>query len=85
MSRRSILILVVFGLAVLALGAYALWATREGERIGLGSEGLRTAWPYLLGGVLTVGAVIAGFVRLAFFSQRRGYDDRADSRDQNGV
>jgi hypothetical protein len=75
--RAPILVGISFvGLA--AVAAYAAWAIRAGSRIGSGWAGLSSAWPYLLAGVLTVGCVIGGFVWLASFSERRGYDDRAD-------
>jgi hypothetical protein len=32
--------------------------------------------PYLLAGAVTVECVIGAFVWLAFYSERRGYDDR---------
>jgi hypothetical protein len=69
----AIAILVLSGVA-----AYAVWAVRAASRLGAGWAGLDTAWPYLLAGVLTVAVVIAVFLRLAFWSQSRGFDDRAD-------
>jgi hypothetical protein len=75
MKRRSILIGVVALAAVAAFCLYAAWAA---TRVGGGWAGLSTAWPFLLAGVVTVGLAIAGFLRLAFFSQSRGYDDRVD-------
>jgi len=57
---------------------WAVWAVHAGAKVDLGWTGLGSAWPYLLAGVLTVACVIAGFVWLAFFSERRGFDDRAN-------
>jgi hypothetical protein len=75
MNKRSILLGVLALLAVAALGACAAWAISETSKLG-GEWG--SAWPFLLAGVVTVGVVIAGFLRLAYYSQSRGYDDRVD-------
>jgi membrane protein implicated in regulation of membrane protease activity len=77
MAKR--LLIAVILIAVLAgVGVYVAWAVGAASKLGAGWAGLDTAWPYLLAGVLTVGVAIAGFLRLAFWSQSRGYDDRAD-------
>jgi hypothetical protein len=78
MTKRSILWGSLALLAVAAACAYAAWAISAASKLGAGWAGLDTAWPFLLAGVLTVGVAIAGFLRLAFFSQKRGYDDRPD-------
>jgi hypothetical protein len=73
---------VIVAVAVIALAivaAYVVWAVSAASKLGAGWAGLGSAWPYLLAGVLTVGAAIAGFLRLAFWSQSRGFDDRADT------
>lgn len=77
MRRRPALFigLILLGLALVA--AYVVWAIYAASKIGFGWQGLHAAWPYLLAGVLTVACAIGGFVWLAFFSERRGYDDRA--------
>lgn len=82
MKRRSILLVSLALLAAAAACAYAAWAIFTASRLGEGWVGLGSAWPFLLAGVLTVGAAIAGFLRLAFFSDRRGFDDRADTSGQ---
>jgi hypothetical protein len=76
MRKRTAIgaILTFAGLAVCAI--YFGWAIHSASRIGEGWKGLDSAWPYLLAGVFTVGCVLAAFVWLAFFSERRGYDDR---------
>jgi hypothetical protein len=63
--------------ALAAIAAYIGWAFHAASEIGFGWAGLRPALPYLLAGVVTVECVIAAFVWLALFSERRGYDDRA--------
>jgi hypothetical protein len=68
-------LLLVVAAAVLA---YAGWTIDAASHLGAGWAGLGSAWPYLLAGVVTVGLAIAGFLRLAFFSSNRGYDERAD-------
>jgi hypothetical protein len=78
MKRRSILVGSLALVAIAAVGAYVAWAVSAASRLGAGWAGLDTAWPFLLAGVITVGLAIAGFLRLAFFSQSRGYDDRVD-------
>ncbi|HEY4029221.1 MAG TPA: hypothetical protein VGM25_02675 [Caulobacteraceae bacterium] len=78
MKTRSILVGSLALLAVAAVCAYAAWAITAASKLGAGWAGLDTAWPFLLAGVLTVGVAIAGFLRLAFFSDSHGYDDRAD-------
>jgi hypothetical protein len=78
MKKRPILIGSLALVAVAAVCAYAAWAISAASHLGEGWAGLDSAWPYLLAGVVTVGLAIAGFLRLAFFSESHGYDDRAD-------
>ena len=78
MRARHILMAFLVLIALAGAAAYALWAVQAASKLGAGWAGLSSAWPYLLAGVLTVGVAIAGFLRLAFFSERKGYDDRAD-------
>jgi hypothetical protein len=78
MKMRSILVSGLVIVAVVAVSAYVTWAILAAARLGEGWAGLDTAWPYLLAGVTMAGLAIAGFLRLAFFSQSHGYDDRVD-------
>jgi hypothetical protein len=78
MRPRSIIIAIIALLVLAGVGVYVVWAVNAASKLGAGWAGLDTAWPYLVAGVLTVGVAIAGFLRLAFWSQSRGYDDRAD-------
>lgn len=82
MRRRQSLILILSFVGLAAVGAYVTWAVHAAAKVGLGWAGLRSAWPYLLAGALTVEVVIGAFVWLAFFSERRGYDDRAGSDER---
>jgi hypothetical protein len=78
MRKQRPLYAAITLVALTAVAAYVVWASYAGAKEGLGWVGLKSAWPYLLAGVFTVACVIAGFVRLAFFSEKRGYDDGAD-------
>jgi hypothetical protein len=82
MPRRNALYLSLFLIGLAAFAAYAAWAVMAGSRIGLGWKGVAAAWPYLLGGVLTVACAIGFASWLAFFSERRGYDDQANRRQR---
>ncbi len=78
MVRRVLMWTLAF-FVLAAVAGYAAWAVSAASRLGEGWAGLGSAWPYLLAGVLTVGAAIAGFVRLAFISEDRGYDERQNT------
>jgi len=45
--------------------------------MGGGWSSLFHVWPYLLAGALTVAAVTGLSIWLAFYSEKRGYDERA--------
>ena len=77
MRRHPLLALLIL-IAGAAVLAYAGWAIATGAGLGQGWAELGSAWPFLLAGVATVGVAIAGFLRLAFFSEQHGFDDRAD-------
>lgn len=78
MRRRTRLFAGLLLLGLAAFAAYAAWAVWTASGQGAGWAGLGSAWPYLLAGVVTVACAIAAFLRLAFFSESHGYDDRAD-------
>lgn len=82
MRGRRIPGLLFAFVAVAAIAAWIGWAFYAGSRIGEGWTELRPALPYLLAGVVTVECVIGAFVWLAFYSARRGYDDRAGLDDR---
>ena len=82
MGRGTAIGLGLTFLGLAGMGAYVAWAFHAAAKMNLGWAGLRSAWPYLLAGVLTVECVIAAFVWLAFFSARHGYDDRAGLHDE---
>jgi hypothetical protein len=75
MRKRIALVLPILCLAVIA--AYAGWAFYRESGIGGGWGSLIGAWPYLFAAVATVAAVMVLFIRLAFYSDRHGYDQRA--------
>jgi hypothetical protein len=77
MRRHPFLALLIV-VAAAAILAYAGWTIAVAARLGEGWAGLGSAWPFLLAGVVTVGLAIAGFLRLAFFSEHHGFDERAD-------
>jgi hypothetical protein len=82
MRWRRVLVLGLWFVAISAVAAYVGWAFYAGSKINEGWTGLRPALPFLIAGALTVEVVIAAFVWLAFYSQRRGYDDRAGFEDR---
>ena len=84
MRRHRAIIALVVLIALAGAAAYVAWAAMAASKLGAGWAGLDSAWPYLLAGVLTVAVVIAGFLRLASFSDRKGYDDGADTRPRRG-
>ena len=68
----------ILGAAFVALAAFALflgWAFFQASVRGDGWRSLGPIWPYVLGGVLAVGALTGFFMWLAFYSARHGYDD----------
>lgn len=62
---------------LLGVAAYGAWAAGAASQLGDGWAGLDMAWPYLLAGVLTVGAAIAVFLSVAFYSESHGFDEPA--------
>jgi hypothetical protein len=74
--RQALGIALLFA-AIAAVAAYLTWAFRAGSRIGPSWATMLPYLPYLFAGVVTVEIVIGGFVWLAIYSERRGYDDRA--------
>jgi hypothetical protein len=78
MKTRTILVGSLALVVIAGVCAYAVWAVSAASRLGEGWAGLGSAWPFLLAGVVTVGLALAGFLRLAFFSDSHGYDDRVD-------
>jgi hypothetical protein len=77
MRRRRILVPGLAFVAIAVFAGYFGWAFHAASKVGQGWTGLGPALPFLLAGVVTVECVIAAFVWLAFYSERRGYDDRA--------
>lgn len=70
-------VLLLAGLALVA--AFFGWAFyASGGLEGFGDEGLTLVWIIFAAGVLVTGALTGFFMWLAFYSSRRGYDDRVD-------
>ena len=68
----------VLGVAFMALAAFALflgWAFFRISVVGGGWRSLGPIWPYVIGGMVAVGALTGFFMWLAFYSARHGYDD----------
>jgi multisubunit Na+/H+ antiporter MnhG subunit len=74
--RTALTIAVLLGLLGTSAGV-ALWAWREIGDVEMSAHGLVA----LTLGVLVTFALGAGLMALAFFSSRRGYDDRAHQPD----
>lgn len=73
---------VVLGLAFLGLAAFAVfagWAFFAGSQMGGGWASLGPIWPYVVGGLVVVGALTGFLMWLAFYSANHGYDDRVDN------
>ncbi|MBT9472871.1 MAG: hypothetical protein V4514_12105 [Pseudomonadota bacterium] len=70
------------GFAVLA--AFGGWIFYAGSRIGGGWDALTPVLLYVVGGLLTVGALASGLMWLAFYSARRGYDEPYDVNHPRG-
>ena len=76
---RSAIIVLALVVALLACAGAAYWAWQEVGAVEIGTHG----WIALsLGAVLTF-LVGAGLMALMFFSERRGYDERAHEADRS--
>jgi hypothetical protein len=58
------------------------WAVWASSKQGSGWRGLIPIWPYVLGGVLVVGALTGGLMFLAFYSADHGYDEPLEPKDK---
>lgn len=77
---RPVIWLAAAGLA--AVLAFMAWVvSRSGAMGGSWTGGSVHMAAAMAIGVLGAGALTGGLMWLAFFSARRGYDDRADSRE----
>ena len=75
MTRALIVVAAVLG-GVVVFGwlGWALYASRQFSPLTGASWGLAAI---VVGGVVVTGLLAAGLIVLAFYSSRRGYDDRA--------
>jgi hypothetical protein len=75
--RTAVTLAVLLGLLLVSLGV-ALWVWQEIGEVEIGVHGLIA----LALGALFTFALGAGLMLLMFFSERRGYDDRAHEADR---
>ena len=66
-------ILTVLGLG--AMVAFGTWAFEAAGASGNGWDGLKPIMPYVIGGMVAVGALTGVLMWLAFYSSRKGYDE----------
>lgn len=76
MRKHAGLLIVTF-LGLTGFAAFVVWAFMSTSSTGGGWQSLLPIWPYVLGGVIATGALTGGLMWLAFYSSRKGYDDRA--------
>lgn len=76
---RPVMWLTVAGLAL--VGGFMAWALAKSDALpGSWTGGSPHILAAMLIAVVGVAALTGGLMWLAFYSARRGYDDRADSR-----
>jgi hypothetical protein len=75
MRSRVLPVVLIFG-GLAAVAAFLGWAIYETSQRDGGWQSLAPVWPFVIGGALAVAGLTAVFMWLAFFSSRRGYDDR---------
>ena len=74
MSRGMVAAFALIAAIAAGLTAFGAWAS---SRLEGGFGGTVWIWVAMIGGALTVAALTAGLMWLAFFSARAGYDDAA--------
>jgi hypothetical protein len=80
MRKHAALLIVTF-LGLAGFAAFVVWAFLATSHTGGGWGSLLKIWPYVLGGVIATGGLTGVLMWLAFYSSRRGYDDRAGHED----
>ena len=80
--RKHAVVLALTFLGLAAFAAFAGWAFLLGSRMEGGWSSLAPIWPFVLGGLVMVGALTGVLMGLAFYSANHGYDDRIDPDDQ---
>lgn len=73
------ILLSILGLA--ALAAFGGWIFYAGSRVGGDWSGLGPIMPYVVGGLVVVGALTGGLMWLAFYSANKGYDEPYDANN----
>ena len=72
---------LVLGLTFLGLALFSIfagWTFFESSKVSNGWRSLGPLWPYAVGAVVVVVALVALLLWLAFYSANKGYDDRID-------
>jgi hypothetical protein len=80
---RAAWIVVVF--AVLAMVGAMGWAVYKSQGLGSWTGGSPILLLIIVLGTLVTGALTAGLMALAFYSERKGFDDRAGLSDDDDV
>ncbi len=78
MRKHAVLLSLTF-LGLAAFAAFAVWAYVIGDRMEGGWASLAPIWPFVVGGLIMVGALTGVLMWLAFYSANHGYDDRNDT------
>lgn len=81
---KHVLTALGFLAALALLAALGGWTYYAGERIGGGWEGISHVLPFVIVGLVAVGALTGGLMWLAFYSARRGYDEPYDVNKPGG-
>jgi cation transporter-like permease len=82
MSRTAWIVVV---LAVLALAGAMGWALYKSRGLGSWTGGSPILLLIIVLGTLVTGALTAGLMALAFYSERKGFDDRAGLGEDDDV
>ena len=81
MRKHAVFLALTF-LGLAAFAVFASWAFVLGSKMDGGWASLAPIWPFVLGGLIMVGALTGGLMWLAFYSANHGYDDRIEPDDR---
>jgi hypothetical protein len=79
--RKSLIPLVLYLVGLTAFAIFAVFAVQQASQLGGGWGELKPILPFVIGGAIVVAALTGGLMWLAFYSARRGFDDRADQHE----